>query len=104
MNIHLVFEASLLQALKPALQENGYTVSGVDMTLEQFRIAAEAGNIEADIVLVDGSLGIRRQESVQLLKETQLYAPELRLIVILSTDDVGWVRELGLLGIYDVLL
>lgn len=102
MKLHLVFEASLLPALKAALQERAYTVSGTDVTLEQFQIAVEAGRMEADTVLMDGTLGVNRSESVKLLKSIRVAAPDLRLIVILSAADTQWVKELGMLGIYDV--
>ncbi|MBY9079586.1 hypothetical protein KIH86_08480 [Paenibacillus sp. HN-1] len=102
MKLHLVFEASLLPVLKAALQEREYDVSGTDVTLEQFQIAVEAGSMEADTVLMDGTLGVNRSESVKLLKSIRVAAPDLRLIVILSSADTQWVKELGMLGIYDV--
>ncbi|QQZ58869.1 hypothetical protein JI735_19245 [Paenibacillus sonchi] len=104
MKLHLVFEASLLPALKEALLEREYVVSGTDVTLEQFQIAVEAGSIEADTALVDGALGVNRSESVKLLKGIRVAAPDLRLIVILSSVDTQWVKELGMLGIYDVYM
>lgn len=104
MNLHLVFESSLLPALKDALLEREYKVSGSDVTLDQFLIAVQAGKLDADTVLVDGALGVDRVGSVRSLKQVRVAAPNLRLIVILSSADTQWVKELGMLGIYDVYI
>jgi hypothetical protein len=78
-------------------------VTGKDVTLEQFLIAAEAGQIEAEVAIVDGVLGIiQKRDSIRILKGIRMRLPNTRLIVLLPEWDVEWVKELGRLGIYDV--
>jgi hypothetical protein len=105
VKLHLVFEPSILTPLVQALHTQGYSVSGTDVTLEQFAIAANAKQIDADVAIVDGSLGVlRKQESVGWLKEVRMRIPDMRVIVVLPETDLDWQRSLGMYGIYDVYL
>lgn len=105
VKLHLVFEPSILTTLVQALHTQGYSVSGTDVTLEQFAIAANAKQIDADVAIVDGSLGVlRKQESVGWLKEVRMRIPDMRIIVVLPETDLDWQRSLGMYGIYDVYL
>jgi len=102
--IHLVFDSTTGRELSSALQERGYVVSGMDATLEQFRIAAEAGQVEAGLAIVDATAGVvNKQDSVQFLRDIRGFVPDTRLIVILPVSaDREWLRALGHIGIYDV--
>ncbi|ALP37965.1 hypothetical protein ASL14_19020 [Paenibacillus sp. IHB B 3084] len=103
MDLHLVFSKPILEPLTKALRIKDYTISGVDVTLEQFEIAAVAGKIEAEIAIVDAAIGVaHKQESIRLLKQIRVCLPELRLIVLIPEEDEDWCRTLGMYGIYDV--
>lgn len=103
MNLHLVFSKSILDSLTEALRMKDYTVSGSDVTLEQFEIAATAGKIDANIALVDAAIGVaHKRESIRLLKQIRASVPDLRLIVLIPQEDEDWRRTLGMYGIYDV--
>lgn len=103
MKLHLVFDLSILTPLAGALEKQGHSITGTDVTLEQFAVAASAGQVDAEIAIVDGSLGvIRRQDCVTHLKEVRMRVPDMRLIVILPELDSEWQRSLGMYGIYDV--
>ncbi|GIO42299.1 hypothetical protein [Paenibacillus apis] len=103
MKLHLVFDLSILTPLVGALEGHGHSITGTDVTLEQFAVAASAGQVDAEIAIVDGGLGvIRRQDCVTLLKEVRMRVPDMRLIVILPELDSEWQRSLGMYGIYDV--
>ncbi|MDY7989817.1 hypothetical protein UY286_05155 [Paenibacillus polymyxa] len=103
MNLHLVFSKPILEPLTKALQAKEYTIAGVDVTLEQFEIAAAAKKIEADIAIVDAAIGVaHKRESIRLLKQIRVHVPELRLILLIPEEDEDWRRTLGMYGIYDV--
>src|SRR5690606_32907770 len=104
MQIHLVFDSLTARELSRVLQERGFEVSGSDATLEQFRIAAEARQVEAGLAIVDATTGVvNKQDSVQILREIRGFIPDTRLIVILPVQaDREWIKEIGALGIYDV--
>ncbi|MGN8771597.1 hypothetical protein ACTNDP_18145 [Paenibacillus barengoltzii] len=103
MKLHLVFDLSILTPLAEALETQGYSIAGTDVTLEQFAVAASAGQVDAETAIVDGGLGVvRRQDCVNYLKEVRMRVPDMRLIVILPELDSEWQRSLGMYGIYDV--
>lgn len=103
MKLHLVFDLSILTPLAEALETQGYSIAGTDVTLEQFAVAASAGQVDAEIAIVDGGLGVvHRQDCVNFLKEVRMRVPDTRLIVILPEVDSEWQRSLGMYGIYDV--
>lgn len=103
MKLHLVFDLSILTPLAEALETQGYFIAGTDVTLEQFAVAASAGQVDAEIAIVDGGLGVvHRQDCVNFLKEVRMRVPDTRLIVILPEVDSEWQRSLGMYGIYDV--
>jgi len=104
MQIHLVFDSLTARELSRVLQERGFEVSGSDATLEQFRIAAEARQVEAGLAIVDATTGVvNKQDSVQILREIRGFIPDTRLMVILPVQaDREWIKEIGALGIYDV--
>ena len=104
MKLHLVFDPATSEPLSAALQRHGYEVSGTDATLEQFALAAEAGQITADIAIVDVTAGIvHKADSVRFLRAVRGDIPDTRLIVILPVEaDEAWINEVGALGIYDV--
>ena len=102
--IHLVFDSLTVQELSKALQERDFNVTGKDSTLEQFRIAAEAGQVEASLAIVDATAGVvNKQDSVQILRDIRGFIPDTRLIVLLPVQaDREWIQKIGALGIYDV--
>jgi hypothetical protein len=103
VKLHLVFDLSILTPLAEALETQGYSIAGTDVTLEQFAVAASAGQVDAETAIVDGGLGVvRRQDCVNYLKEVRMRVPDMRLIVILPELDSEWQRSLGMYGIYDV--
>ncbi|MNW46698.1 hypothetical protein D3C74_240100 [compost metagenome] len=103
MKLHLVFDLSILTPLVEALEGHGHSITGKDVNLEQFVVAASARQVDAEIAIVDGGLGvIRRQDCVNHLKEVRMRVPDTRLIVILPELDSEWQRNLGMYGIYDV--
>lgn len=103
MKLHLVFDLSILTPLAGALEKQGHSITGTDVTLEQFAVAASAGQVDAETAIVDGGLGVvRRQDCVNYLKEVRMRVPDMRLIVILPELDSEWQRSLGMYGIYDV--
>lgn len=98
-----MFNPAILQPLTRVLQDRDYTVTGTDVTLEQFHIAAEAGSIEAEVALIDATAGtLQKQESIRLLQQVRMCIPETRLIVLLPESDVEWQKALGTYGIYDL--
>jgi hypothetical protein len=104
MKLHLVFDLATSGPLTEALRARGYEVSGTDTTLEQFALAAESGQITADLAIVDVTAGIvRKQDSVKFLRAIRGHIPDMRLITVLPDKaDMEWVGEIGALGIYDV--
>ncbi|MGG1878813.1 hypothetical protein ABDI30_14735 [Paenibacillus cisolokensis] len=98
-----MFDLSILTQLAEALEEHGHVISGTDVTLEQFAIAASAGQLDGEVALVDGGLGVvRKQDCINYLKEVRMRVPDMRMIVILPELDSEWQRNLGMYGIYDV--
>lgn len=103
MKLHLVFDLSILTPLVGALEGHGHSIAGTDVTVEQFAIAASAGQVDAEVALVDGGLGVvRKQDCINYLKEVRMRVPDMRMIVILPELDSEWQRNLGMYGIYDV--
>lgn len=104
MKIHVVFAAAIVQPLVHALQNRDVTISGTDITLEQFYIAAEAGKVEADIALIDASAGANKRDSIEILQKIRMCIPATRLIAILPDADIEWQKALGTYGIYDIYI
>ncbi|GGI97872.1 hypothetical protein [Paenibacillus hunanensis] len=104
MKIHVVFAAAIVQPLVQALQNREITISGTDITLEQFYIAAEAGKVEADIALIDASAGANKRDSIEILQKIRMCIPATRLIAILPDADIEWQKALGTYGIYDIYI
>ena len=102
--IHLVFDPTTARELSAALKEHGFEVTGTDTTLEQFLIAAQGEQVEADLAIVDATAGVvNKKDSVKFLRDVRVFVPDMRLIVILPVQaDREWIRALGHLGIYDV--
>lgn len=103
MNLHLVFDSTILKPLSESLTAKKYNVTGTDVTLDQFLIAAEAGQIDAEVAIVDGVLGIiHKRDNIRILKGIRMRLPNIRLVVLLPEWDIEWVKDLGKIGIYDV--
>lgn len=104
MKLHLVFDSATSVPLSEALRARGYEITGTDATLEQFLLAADAGQINCDLAIVDAAAGvIHKQDSVRYLRLIRGNIPDTRLIVVMPAHaNETWISEIGALGIYDV--
>ncbi|CAN7767234.1 hypothetical protein LJR153_007313 [Paenibacillus sp. LjRoot153] len=106
-NLHLVYPSDVILSLKKALENEGFFVSGMDYTLEQFKEAAAAEKVEPNsIIIIEGTAGIARKSDIYTnLREIRGFLPTTRLIVQLSLDmkkDIKLITPIVQLGIYDI--
>jgi myosin heavy subunit len=106
-NLHLVYPSDVILSLKKALENEGFFISGMDYTLEQFKEAAAAGQVDTkSIIIIEGTAGIGRKSDIYTnLREIRSFLPTTRLIVQLASDmkkDIKLITPIVHLAIYDI--
>ncbi|NHN34890.1 hypothetical protein [Paenibacillus agricola] len=104
--IHLVYDVEINRALQEALEQEGYYISGSDVTLEQFKDFTTLRTLRNEIIIMDAFAGVtRKQDVIELLKEIRSNMSQTRMIIQFAEEmqnDHSFTLQIINLGIYDL--